>query len=709
MTLSLIPNAIERNLGWWLFGIILVVGVAFGAKDLFLRFSWKRIWAIGSVCWTEAWRRRIWLIPPLAFLGVVIISQLQRPLDEQDAIRQTTKFCIFATGLVVAVTTIILACTNLPREIENRVIYSLVTKPTTRLEIVLGKVVGFATVSFTILLIMGVLSFGYLAVRAKLMQRYIAQRLETGAVGGMSSAATLNYYRETGLLSAKQLEEADALDVYARLPDAAESKRYFYGWGDGSMLVAFDINPAEITPAGGDGGQSGLAVRVALGYAKIDPARLKAAANAATAPAAGAAASTGPTSKPYYGPFLMSPEERALVMAGRNPAAFPVVSIEVMDANQNHVGNAVPIGPSRPFELTNRDGLSVVEAYIEPKPAATLKGRIYIKITGMSADTEYYADLKQTPFPIALASQAAGKLLPPAKTPDGKEITPIFQARQGNSGQSLRGGTRSPTAFYQFRGASYSLEDGKAPFELRSGVERSGADDEEDEGPIDGDRPTQVAVQVQNLAANTLSDEIILQPESNRTVFFRVPEDAIAGGDFNVLVRTLSRGDHLGITPGSLVLIAAQQTFAWNLAKSLFILWLMTVLIAAVAVFCSTFLSWPIAVVLTLVILLGHWGVGQLGDSIAPGIGAQVVTDLGLKEAAKAEAVRATVERLSRFLNFISAILPDIAQYAAVEDIERGVAIPFSKVRAALLVTLGFSVPLVLLSYVFLKNKEVAP
>src|SRR5207253_2322463 len=106
--------------------------------------------------------------------------QLQRPLDEQDAIRQTIKFCLFATGLLVAMTTIILACTNLPREIENRVIYTVVTKPTTRLEIVLGKVVGFARVSLAILLIMGVFTYAYLQVRAWNMQRFIAERLETG-------------------------------------------------------------------------------------------------------------------------------------------------------------------------------------------------------------------------------------------------------------------------------------------------------------------------------------------------------------------------------------------------------------------------------------------------------------------------------------------------------------------------------------------------
>src|SRR3954454_13541288 len=142
-TLALIPDIVQRHLGWYLFGAILIAGIGFGLVDIG-RLSLRRIGAIASVCYSESIRRRILLITPLAILGIVIVSQLQRPLDEQDVIRQTTKIALFATGLLVAMTTVILACTNLPREIDNRVIYTVVTKPITRLEIVLGKVTGFA-------------------------------------------------------------------------------------------------------------------------------------------------------------------------------------------------------------------------------------------------------------------------------------------------------------------------------------------------------------------------------------------------------------------------------------------------------------------------------------------------------------------------------------------------------------------------------------
>src|SRR5437763_3059187 len=185
-------NFVNAHLGWILGIVIVAFGLVYGLGDVMRagRGGWKRVWAISGVCFDESIRRRVLWITPLAILGILIVSQLQHPLDEQDAIRQTIKICLFTTGMLVVVSTIILACTNLPREIENRVIYTVVTKPTTRLEIVLGKVVGFARVSLAILVIMGIFSYGYLQVRAWNMQRYIGERLESSNLPA-PTAATL--------------------------------------------------------------------------------------------------------------------------------------------------------------------------------------------------------------------------------------------------------------------------------------------------------------------------------------------------------------------------------------------------------------------------------------------------------------------------------------------------------------------------------------
>src|SRR2546421_11278480 len=181
--LSLAMNLLAADQGasdftvWMVAGLIVLLGLGiFGWKDL-SQLKWRRLWAISSVSFRESLRRRVLWVTPLAILGVIVVSQLQHPNDELDAIRQTTKFCLFASGLLVVVTGVILACTNLPREIDNRVIYTIVTKPTTRLEIVIGKVLGFARVSAAILLMMGLFTFGYLELRAWRLEKQVEERL----------------------------------------------------------------------------------------------------------------------------------------------------------------------------------------------------------------------------------------------------------------------------------------------------------------------------------------------------------------------------------------------------------------------------------------------------------------------------------------------------------------------------------------------------
>jgi hypothetical protein len=120
-------------------------------------------------------------------------------------------------------------------------------------------------------------------------------------------------------------------------------------------------------------------------------------------------------------------------------------------------------------------------------------------------------------------------------------------------------------------------------------------------------------------------------------------------------------------------------------------------------------LSWPIAVMLTVLILLGRWGVEQLGDSLNPGVGNLVATDLGFKDAATSKAVSASVEALSRMLTTVASVLPDISKFAFIEDLERGQLLGMMRLTDALGMAGLFAIPMIALAYVFLRNKEVAP
>jgi hypothetical protein len=242
---------------------------------------------------------------------------------------------------------------------------------------------------------------------------------------------------------------------------------------------------------------------------------------------------------------------------------------------------------------------------------------------------------------------------------------------------------------------------GNVPFELKVGIERSGDDEE--------DALTRLELRIVNRTTGKSSDPIPIQPENIRTSFFSVPADAVGDGNFDLHIRNLTNGNFIGLLGTSIAAVASEQNFDWNLLKSLLIMWLMAILVVIVAIFCSTFLSWPIAIILTIVILIGHWTVLQLGEDAGPGLGRRVATEMGFEDASKMVMVSKSVDALSRMLTTVASVLPDISKFASVEDLERGGTVSVRRLTDPLIVLATFGLPLLVLAYVILRNKEVAP
>jgi len=684
-------SLINDNLGWWIAGAIVVIGlVGFGLRDL-LRFSPRRVWAISSVSFAESIRRRVLWITPLAILGVIIVSQLQHPIDEQDAIRQTIKFCLFATGLVVTIVIIILACTNLPKEIDTRVIYTVVTKPTTRLEIVLGKVLGFARVSAAILIIMGLFTWGYLHLRAWNMQRFIAQQLAAGDVGP-SRRPALEHYQQSGLLQARDLQDAASYEVFARLPQPDDTVRWMFS--EQNFIVPFQLSLGDIAPPDWRPGQPLPPLMIlAHIYTQEAPLTEEQQEQLGGDLLRGLASDTG-------GPRLSTTQT---TMAAQRPA--PRIAIQVLDRNgytllapQQLNAESLTIKPDQPLQVQ-----------IPAEQVMTLinHGRFFISVAGASPGWLYGAD--DTPVILLAPGHQPGQFiqLPPAPDPRNpkRPTPPIFEGRSGTHGQQLRGGPadRNSVGVYRFHNV-HLPSSGEVPFELRVGIERTGS-----ELDTSSDDLTRLSIAARNLKTGVISNPITITPESLRPSYFSLPASALGDGNFELILRNHTNGHWIGLQSNSVFVVTGHQPFIANLSKSLLILWLMTLLVIIIAILCSTFLSWPIAVVLTVVLLLGRWGVMQLGDTLSSGIGNQIATDFGFSDPSQAKVVSSGVEALTKALTTVSKVLPDISQFSATEDVERGVVVPTARLADACAVAFGFGLPMIVLAYIFLKNKEVAP
>ncbi len=696
LALDLSPM-LMNNIGWVIAGLVIVIGLFIvGFADV-IRFRPRRLWAISGVCFDESIRRRILWITPLAILGVIVVAQLQKPLDEQDAIRQTTKFCLFATGLVVTISTIILACSNLPREIENRVIYTVVTKPTTRLEIVLGKIVGFARVSAAILFIMGLFTWGYLHLRSIALEHGIQDRIKTGETNqDPLSLPTLQHYVDAGLLNAKTFATTSNVQVYARMPVEGDPRRYFNT--EGTVFIPFALPENMAAAASEEDDKStvpGMFIHLhGIGYAL---------ANTATPKPSVAASST---TQQFTGLApLISSTRPAGVAPAKAPVGPPQITVQFFDFNQNTIPGTESVG-SHPYPLASPDNNDLtIPVSISAVRALSKFPVFYVTVTGGTSGFEYWLNDQPAELIIPVAGKPAPLTVTSAdpRSP-GHPWYPLFYGRIGTAGQQMHGDSspeKTPVAIYSFRNAGIATS--PVPIELRLGIERGGDD------PTSTDSPTRVSLQVHNYKTDQFTDPVDLKPENNRTAYVTIPNNAVDGGNFDIIIRCLTQDHWITFNASSLQIVKAETAFSFNLFKSLLIIWLLSVLVTSISIFSSTFLSWPIAVVFTLVILLGRWGVQELGDAATAGLGRQFVQDFGVRDPAQAQALSATVDKLNQLLNVVATVLPDITQFSATEDIERGISIPPSKINDAFWVVLGFGLPLSVLAYVFLKNKEVAP
>jgi hypothetical protein len=722
---------LAENWGWLVVALILIYGLLIvGASDV-MRFSLKRAWAISGVCFAESIRKRVLWITPLAIVGVIGISQFQRALDEQDAVRQSLKICLFATALVVMLASIILACTNLPKEIESRVIYTIVTKPITRLEVILGKVIGFSRVALAMILIMGLFTWGYMRFSAHQKGQQIGYRLQEGDVSD-TERNRLAEYQRTGLLTARSFWAPDELGIYGAPPDPNSPVRVISNEGEQDFLVGYPMDrtllfgpPLENTDdwAHQGIGENGLAIRVILNTQRTGPA------------------TDQPEAIQPFGPVL-----------GKAPPATqvlpPRVTIEIFDETfSNLIASTAIVGASSPGQLVKNivdysktlkldatnsaanlrlsepirlpDGTTGQTAYawIPPQTALGLfrHSAFQVRVVGNSANVDFLVgphpvdcfipEIKPGEFDI---DGPHATKIDPRPGPDGTGELLAFRGRLGiHLDQEMSGGSDAPrsTAMFSFRNAPPAATDDGTPIQINVQVDRSNSEVEaghEDATMLDVAIVDEATKKITRLAQPVLV-------ESRLPAFFRIPPGAITSGNYDIMLHCENTAQSIGLYPISLQLVTSHQYFEVNLIKSLSIIWMMSILVIIIAVLCSTFLSWPIAIVLTVLLLLGHWGVDQLADVSGPGLGRQIVNDFKFTDVALSRVVSTGVDTLSTILNYVADVLPDTSKFEAVEDIEQGIDISSGKLLQALTVLGSFGIPAIVIAYVLLRNKEVAP
>jgi hypothetical protein len=131
-----------------------------GIRDV-SELSSRRIWALATLTIREAVRRKALLV--FVIFGVLFMfgSWFLTSADEKADIQieRHVVFVFTAVSWLVLPVVLMLACWGIPEDIKARSIHTVVTKPVRRIELVLGRMLGFSLVATIIVVVMGVVGY----------------------------------------------------------------------------------------------------------------------------------------------------------------------------------------------------------------------------------------------------------------------------------------------------------------------------------------------------------------------------------------------------------------------------------------------------------------------------------------------------------------------------------------------------------------------
>lgn len=126
------------------------------------RLASAQLWAVALLTLREAARRKVFSIL-LLFTLIILSSATFLPVVDPDSrLRLIQLWSLRATVLFTAIIAIFLAGFSLPADRENRRIYTLLTKPVSKMTLFLGRLAGFAILLGIFVAGMGLITIIYL-------------------------------------------------------------------------------------------------------------------------------------------------------------------------------------------------------------------------------------------------------------------------------------------------------------------------------------------------------------------------------------------------------------------------------------------------------------------------------------------------------------------------------------------------------------------
>jgi ABC-type transport system involved in multi-copper enzyme maturation permease subunit len=202
-----------------------------------------------------------------------------------------------------------------------------------------------------------------------------------------------------------------------------------------------------------------------------------------------------------------------------------------------------------------------------------------------------------------------------------------------------------------------------------------------------------------------------------------IKPDILAGclGDLRIEIRCISPTQYLGMAESDLYLRSSQGNFGINYMMGLFGVWLQAMVLTAIGVFAGTFLSWPVALLTTIVFFFaGQLAYGFLVDftrqSILGGgpfesLIRLLTHDNQMSELAPTAGVviAKTLDSLAMpVMSMLVYVVPNFQALDVSDTVAGGFAVGWNTTLLNTLLALAYALPFSIIGYFILKNREVA-
>jgi hypothetical protein len=693
----------------WVIIALLVVGFLLaGWRDFLLLFirptarlgtGLSRIWSVARVTIVEAWYHRVWLVVVLHVIAFGVLTLAVRPFDESERIPLYIQAALTIQLIVVLVPFWALASRSLPLERERKIIVTNATKPISRFELMVGKMVGMSAAAGILLVLMGLVTWGMLEISN--------QRLKARAMAEYRQAET--DYR---VKAQRPGEDRPIPPPQEKLTLAQEGSLFAYNYvtprpGNFSVVGRLDTSTTPPTRFIKGGSHEAVVYRF--------PGGITAPMGAVLGP---------PGSRPAFDfyfpaklmPFVRTPPQRVEIAVSVTRAKQPLQSQDKT--------LALSLDPNRPFRVRwEPDRPEELFGVIDPRtgmPEAD-PGPLDVRVSCPTPGV--WLQVFDGAFPDANGNMPSGTNFNVFVSPQPNVYfqpypDPVVTGFERRGSQQIAGPDFSELArgdeatpleigVFKFKGEDLRnvpvTKDGNFTLSLFLDVDKE----------KNGDLDTQALVSVFNEAT---PNDVVKQPvrvvEKRRTEV-TLPASVLGNpdpskrSDMYVLLYCETPGHWLGALPTSARIERPASPFLVNLLKSEATIWFEASLLIVVAVACSVRLDWPLAMLASATVV----ALGFVGNFVASLQEYGGLNALNMSPYGNHGATWRFFDQLAaltwKSLNVIVHLLPDFSRYDSVQFIMELRNRPWIVVGTDLVATAAYVLPVIVLGYLLIRKQEL--